>query len=274
MWPDRYAAYTAMPAPGGPDPHAREREVLDLAAVIRIRPQFSAAEQDRARVAAARDPRLATAVKTAGYGLTQTLAAAPQLVARWEDAQERRPVRVGGADRGAGRGPARRPRPAHRRPAAGRRAGLLHQRPAGRSAGQLVRAGPGLRHRRNCTAPPPPWPLPGPAWARSPGTPSRITCSSMPSGNVTLLAFPPAPGTPCSATSATPADAARVADSAEGRLLYRYAIPLYHRAGDDVGPKPPTGAPRCSQAAATWTGCALSPTPAISMPPAVWLDSS
>ena len=25
LWPDRYAAYTTMPAPGGADPHARER---------------------------------------------------------------------------------------------------------------------------------------------------------------------------------------------------------------------------------------------------------
>ena len=91
LWPDRYATYTAVPVPGGPDPHAREREVLGLAAVIRIRPQFSVAEQDRARRAAARDPRLAAAVKADGYGLTQTLAAAPQLVARWEDAQEAAP---------------------------------------------------------------------------------------------------------------------------------------------------------------------------------------
>ena len=31
LWPDRYHAYTAVPAPGDPDPRAREREVLDLA---------------------------------------------------------------------------------------------------------------------------------------------------------------------------------------------------------------------------------------------------
>ena len=85
--PDRYAAYTTVPEPGGADPRAREREVLDLAAVIRIGPDFSPAEQDRARAAAARDRRLAVALGTAGYGLTQTLAAAPQLVARWEDAE-------------------------------------------------------------------------------------------------------------------------------------------------------------------------------------------
>ena len=63
LWPDRYAAYTAVPAPGGADPHAREREVLDLAAVVRIGPEFSPAEQDRARAAAARDPRLAAALE-------------------------------------------------------------------------------------------------------------------------------------------------------------------------------------------------------------------
>ena len=91
VWPDRYTTYTAMPEPGGVDPHAREREVLDLAAVIRIASEFSAAEQDRARVAAFRDRRLAVALEAAGYGLTQTLAAAPQLVARWEDAKSASP---------------------------------------------------------------------------------------------------------------------------------------------------------------------------------------
>jgi hypothetical protein len=87
LWPDRFAAYTTVPAPGGADPHARERQVLGLADVVRIAPAFSSAEQDRARTAAARDPRLRVALESAGYGLTQTLAAAPQLVARWEDAQ-------------------------------------------------------------------------------------------------------------------------------------------------------------------------------------------
>jgi len=69
--------------------------VLDLAAVIRIRTgaAFSPAEQDRARAAAARDRRLAIALGADGYGLTQTLAAAPQLVARWQDAQAASPYR-------------------------------------------------------------------------------------------------------------------------------------------------------------------------------------
>ena len=91
MWPDRYTTYAAVPAPSGGDPHGREREVLDLADVVRIGPEFSAAEQGRARASAARDRRLQVAPKSAGYGLTQTLAAAPELVARWEDAQTTSP---------------------------------------------------------------------------------------------------------------------------------------------------------------------------------------
>jgi hypothetical protein len=87
LWPDRYNAYTAVPPPGGADPHGRERQVLELATVIRIAPEFSPAEQDRAGAAAARDRRLAEALGMAGYGLTQTLAAAPQLVARWQNAR-------------------------------------------------------------------------------------------------------------------------------------------------------------------------------------------
>jgi hypothetical protein len=91
LWPDRYTAYTVLPGPGGPDPHAREREVLKLADVIRIAPEFTSAEQDRARAVAVRDPRLRVALESPRYGLTQTLAAAPQLVARWEDAKTANP---------------------------------------------------------------------------------------------------------------------------------------------------------------------------------------
>jgi hypothetical protein len=91
LWPDRYTTYAAVPAPSGADPHGREREVLDLADVVRIGPEFSAAEEGRARASAARDRRLQVALKSAGYGLTQTLAAAPELVARWEDARTAAP---------------------------------------------------------------------------------------------------------------------------------------------------------------------------------------
>ena len=100
--------------------------MLDLAAVVRIDPAFSPAEQVRARDAAARDPRLKIALDAAAqdragaavardprpkigleadqYRLTQALAAAPQLVARWARPPDRQPVCVGSADRGAGCG--------------------------------------------------------------------------------------------------------------------------------------------------------------------------
>ena len=66
--------------------------MLDLAtAVVHIDRSFSTAERGRARTAAVRDPRLRVALDTAGYGLTQTLAAAPQLVARWENAKTAAP---------------------------------------------------------------------------------------------------------------------------------------------------------------------------------------
>ena len=67
-----------------------------------------------------------------------------------------------------------------------------------------------------------------------------------------------------------PADAARLADSASSRLLYRYAIPLYRHAAD-AGDGTAAGSwPGCWPSAATWTGCAPGPTPATRTPPSSW----
>ncbi|MGH3427072.1 MAG: TIR domain-containing protein [Mycobacteriales bacterium] len=87
MWPDWYNAYTVQPKPGPSDRHTRERDVLSLADVITLSPDFSRAERDRAGAAARRDQR----IRTPGYGLTQTLAGAPQLVAHWENAKTAEP---------------------------------------------------------------------------------------------------------------------------------------------------------------------------------------
>ncbi|MEV4014371.1 hypothetical protein AB0J35_28100 [Nonomuraea angiospora] len=87
LWPGRYHAYTAPVHPGHPDPYVQARAVLGLADVVDIGEAFSAAERKSAeRVAAAGDARLALALKSADYGLTQTIAAAPQLVRRWRQA--------------------------------------------------------------------------------------------------------------------------------------------------------------------------------------------
>ncbi|MGV9772817.1 tetratricopeptide repeat protein [Streptosporangium sp. NPDC003464] len=87
LWPDRYAAYTELPKSGQPDPHAAERELLGLADVVHLEARFSAAERERAQTAArAGDRRIALALKSTDYGLTQVIAAAPQLVDRWRGA--------------------------------------------------------------------------------------------------------------------------------------------------------------------------------------------
>lgn len=87
LWPERYAAFSAPPAdPMGPDPWRAQREVLQLADVVQVPDCFSDAEHERACQLAAADPRLSAALQHSGYGLTQTIAAAPQLMERWRNA--------------------------------------------------------------------------------------------------------------------------------------------------------------------------------------------
>ena len=231
LWPDRYTAYTAVPAPGGADPHAREREVLDLAAVIRIGPEFSPAEQDRARAAAARDPRLRVALEAAGYGLTQTLAAAPQLVARWEDAKTASPYAwaVLTAALDAAR--------------LGARAPL--------SADLLRAAAPGYCTSQQQAEAPDNWfeqalayateKLHGAAAALSPAGAGMGQVAGYTAADYLIQhasrerRYARVPASTWDAILShirDPADAARLADSASNRLLYRYAIPLYRHAAD------------------------------------------
>ncbi|WP_327580661.1 hypothetical protein OHA25_31985 [Nonomuraea sp. NBC_00507] len=87
LWPDRYIAYTTQPIPGRDDPYAVEREVLGLASVVGLASSFSDAEYERARAAAqCGDRRIALALESTDYGLTQVIAAAPQLIERWHSA--------------------------------------------------------------------------------------------------------------------------------------------------------------------------------------------
>ena len=231
LWPDRYHAYTAVPAPGGPDPRAREREVLDLAAVIRIGAEFSPAEQDRARAAAARDRRLAAALGAEGYGLTQTLAAAPQLVARWQDAQAADPY--GWAVLTAALDVAR----------LGGRAPL--------SADLLRAAAPGYCTSAQQAEAPQDWFERAQAYATEKlhGAAAALTPVAAGMGQVAgytvadyLLQHASRERLSAQVPASTwdallshlhdPADAARLADIAQDRLLYRYSIPLYRRAAD------------------------------------------
>ena len=231
LWPDRYVAYTNMPVPGGADPYAREREVLGLATVVRIGPDFSKAEQDRARAAAIRDQRLRIALETRGYGLTQTLAAAPQLVARWEDAQTASlyawAVLTAAVD--AAR--------------LGARAPL--------SAEFLRVAAPGYCTSAQRAEAPVNWFEQALAYSTEKlhGAVAALAPAGTGMGHVAGYTVADyliqhasrerrATRVPASTWDAIlnhvrdPADAARLAESAKDRLLYRYAIPLYRHAAD------------------------------------------
>ena len=231
LWPDRYAAYTAVPAPGSADPHAREREVLDLAVVVRISPTFSPAEQSRARGAAARDRRLRVALEAAGYGLTQTLAAAPQLVARWEDAQTIDPYAwaVLTAALDVARLGARAPLSSE----------LLRAAAAGYWTSQQLAEAPEDWLEQGL----------GYASGKLHGTVAALSPAGVGIGQVAgyvaadYLIQHASRERRCAHVPAStwdailshirdPADTARLADSARDRLLYRYAIPLYRHAAD------------------------------------------
>jgi hypothetical protein len=232
LWPDRYTAYTTA-ASGNADPHAREREVLDLAAaVIHIGPQLSPAEQNRAHAGATRDPRLAIALKTTGYGLTQTLAAAPQLVGHWRDAQAARPY--GWAVLTAALDAAR----------LGARAPL--------SAGFLRAAAPGYCTSAQQAKAPADWFDQALAYATKELRSTAAALSPAGTGIMGQIAgytvadyliehgsqerrSVPVPPTTWDALLGhirDPADAIRLADNASNRLLYHYAISLHRRATD------------------------------------------
>ena len=232
LWPDRYATYTTIPQPGATaDQHGREREVLDLATVIRVSPAFTPAEQDRARAAAGRDRRLALALGAEGYGLTQTLAAAPQLVDRWEGSRDGNPYAwaVLTAALDAARLGVRAPLTAD----------LLRAAAPGYCTSAQQAEAPGNWFERALAY----------ATAKLHGAAAALAPAGSGMGQIAgytvadyliqhasrerRYARPPA-----SAWDALrsyigdPADAARLAASAWGRLLYRYALPLYRPAAD------------------------------------------
>ncbi len=228
LWPDWYIPYTRVPAPGGADLHAREREVLDLAAVVRISPEFSKAERGRARAAAGRDLRLRVALETAEYGLTQTLAAAPQLVARWEDAKSVDPYAWALLT------------------AALDAARLGARAPA--SAEFLRAASPGYCTSVQQAEAPGNWFEQALAYAtvKLHGAAAALTPAGTGMGHIvgyTVADYliqhasrerrharvPESAWDALLSHIRDPTEAARLADSARGRLLYRYAIPLYQR---------------------------------------------
>jgi hypothetical protein len=229
LWPELYTRYTSVPKPGGQDLHATERQLLDLATVVRIGPAFTDGEKSRARAAAARDPRLKIALDTPGYGLTQTLAAAPQLIARWHDAQTADPyawavltAALDAARLGA-RGPL--------------------------SEDFLRAAAPGYLTSQQQAQAPGDWFARALDYAQDTVYGAAAPLTPAGAGMGQTIGYTPADyliqhatqkrrgdRVPSSTWDAAldhvrvPADAARLGYSAEDRLLYCYAIPLYRRA--------------------------------------------
>lgn len=85
LWPQYHSAYVTLPDRNEPDRYAAERAIVELARVVHLE-GFNAAEEQRARRLAESDPRIRAALQVHDYGLTQAMAAAPQLIARWRDA--------------------------------------------------------------------------------------------------------------------------------------------------------------------------------------------
>lgn len=88
IWPAEHNIRTHPPRrPGAPDPHAPARAILDQAEVFNILPSLSTPERRRAEALAREDERLRLALELDdGAGLTQALAAGPDLIRRWHHA--------------------------------------------------------------------------------------------------------------------------------------------------------------------------------------------
>ena len=232
LWPDRYLRYTETPAYDGADPHGHEREVVELADVLVVSETFSDDERGRAKAVAATDRLLATALDSVGYGLTQTLAAAPQLVSHWEIAKTVHPyawavlqaaadVTILGAEHPLPEMLLRSAAPGYctdrqraEAPADWFERGIAHatQKLHGATAALGVVGGPGMGQVLGF----------------------RIADYLLQHvGRVRAVERIPASVWEAVVGHLTdPDDLVQVAESASERLLYRYAVPLYRRAAD------------------------------------------
>ncbi|MGW3349275.1 trypsin-like peptidase domain-containing protein [Nonomuraea rubra] len=93
MWPVRYQELVRRPdTPQETDANRDARDILNLDPdPIQVPDQLSGAERQRAQAAAVTDPRLWQALGDGRFGVTQHLAGAPHLIARWADAHDAEP---------------------------------------------------------------------------------------------------------------------------------------------------------------------------------------
>ncbi|WP_378976220.1 hypothetical protein [Paractinoplanes rhizophilus] len=85
LWPGEFDERTAYRVQSEPYMQDNDQQLLDLASVIDVPGAFSAAERRRAEQLTA-DKRILVALRAFDAGFTQVLAAGPQLLRRWENA--------------------------------------------------------------------------------------------------------------------------------------------------------------------------------------------
>jgi hypothetical protein len=86
LWSDEYTALRGLRPATGSDPHADDRTLLESATVVTVRPDFHPEEQAAAREMGKEDDRIRIALRSKDAGMTQVLAAGPDLVQQWEHA--------------------------------------------------------------------------------------------------------------------------------------------------------------------------------------------
>ncbi|MEV2193449.1 tetratricopeptide repeat protein [Streptomyces phaeochromogenes] len=90
IWPEHFERLSAPGASeGDQDLNQDSKQILEFARRFPLASRFSTAEQSRARFIADADPRISEALKHAGSeNLPEVLAAAPELINRWEQAAD------------------------------------------------------------------------------------------------------------------------------------------------------------------------------------------
>jgi transcriptional regulator with XRE-family HTH domain len=83
LWPERYQQWTVLPLSGQPDPHASERGLLDLAAIMTLPVALSPIERGRITELASLDERFAAVLQTSDSAPFQTMLGGTDLVRRW-----------------------------------------------------------------------------------------------------------------------------------------------------------------------------------------------
>ncbi|MFI5951843.1 helix-turn-helix domain-containing protein [Micromonospora chalcea] len=232
MWPHEYEVRSARPYSPDAD-QADSRTLLDLAQAVVVASAFTPAELQRADQLAGDDPRLDVAVRAGEPGIPQILAAGPDLLRRWEDAENP----IGGAIITAA--------------VDARRLGM--QAPITRA--HLVQAAPGYLTRQQQAQAPPDWLDQALAYATETvrGAAAALTPDSggvmgqvrgyiaadylVQRGFITrrTVVPPPAAWRALVTHADDPVDIQRLARSADARWRYCYAIGFYNRlakAGD------------------------------------------